>query len=82
MGKKLVFLAPPIILAVIGFITVGGAVVQILWNWLLPSLFGVRAITFWQVLGILALCRMGDGDGGPARRIRCERPPRVHSRSG
>ena len=32
--------------------------VRLLWNWLLPSLFGWRLITFWQALGILVLCRI------------------------
>jgi hypothetical protein len=29
-----------------------------LWNWLLPPLFGWRLVTFWQAVGILALCRI------------------------
>ncbi len=29
-----------------------------LWNWLLPELFGWRQITFWQAVGLLALCRI------------------------
>jgi hypothetical protein len=32
----------------------GEAVLQ-LWNWLMPSLFGLHPITFWQAVGILAL---------------------------
>jgi hypothetical protein len=35
-----------------------------LWNWLLPPLFGWRQITFWQALGILALCRILFGGFG------------------
>jgi hypothetical protein len=35
-----------------------------LWNWLLPPLFGWRPITFWQALGILALCRILFGGFG------------------
>jgi hypothetical protein len=27
-----------------------------LWNWLMPFLFGVPVITFWQALGISFLC--------------------------
>jgi hypothetical protein len=27
-----------------------------LWNWLMPELFGVQAISFLQALGLLALC--------------------------
>jgi len=43
---------------VLVFIAVGGAIVQLLWNWLLPPIFGWRAITFWQAVGLLALCRI------------------------
>jgi hypothetical protein len=56
--KKLVLIAPLAILAMLAFIVIGGEVVLHLWNWLLPSLFGWRQITFWQALGLLALCRI------------------------
>jgi hypothetical protein len=36
---------------------VGGAV-MLLWNALLPPLFGWTAITFWQALGLLVLSRI------------------------
>jgi hypothetical protein len=62
--KKWIFLAPLAILALLLFIVIGGAVVMQLWNWLLPSLFGWRQITFWQALGILALCRILFGGFG------------------
>lgn len=52
------------IVAVSVLIAVGGQVVLHLWNWLLPSLFGVRQITFWQAIGILALCRILFGGFG------------------
>ena len=55
MKRKWIFLAP---LAMLLFIAVGGAIVQLLWNWLLPAVFGGHEITFWQALGILALCRV------------------------
>jgi hypothetical protein len=32
-----------------------GAVVRLLWNWLMPALFGLPAVTFWQALGLLVL---------------------------
>jgi hypothetical protein len=53
------------------FILLGGLVVQWLWNWLLPDIFGLRQITFWQALGLLALCRIlfgSFGRGGGHRR--------------
>jgi hypothetical protein len=64
MRKRLIFIAPLAILGILAFIAIGGAVVQHLWNWLLPTLFGGRPITFWQALGILALCRILFGGSG------------------
>lgn len=52
------------IVAVALFVAVGGQVVLHLWNWLLPSIFGVRQITFWQAIGLLALCRILFGAWG------------------
>jgi len=70
MRWKWIFIAPAAILAILLFIAIGGQVVLHLWNWLLPPLFGWRQITFWQALGILALCRIlfgGHGWRGPGR---------------
>ena len=53
--NKFRFLAPIVFLiAAAGFSTV----VMLLWNWLMPSLFGLITISFWQALGILVLCRL------------------------
>lgn len=27
-----------------------------LWNWLMPDLFGLSQVTFWQALGLSLLC--------------------------
>jgi hypothetical protein len=75
--RKLIFIAPLAILAMLLFIAVGGEIVRLLWNWLLPSLFGWRLITFWQAVGLLALCRIlfgglglhGHGHSNFRRRI-------------
>lgn len=75
-GWKLAFLAPLALGGFALFIALGGALVQYLWNWLLPSLFGAPHISFWQALGLLALCRIlfggfgGHRGGGPGSRIR------------
>ena len=63
-SKKMLFMAPLAMLGMLLFITIGGAVVMRLWNWLLPDLFGWREITFWQALGLLALCRILFGGFG------------------
>ncbi len=44
-------------------------VVMSLWNWLLPALFGVARITYWQAVGILVLSKLlfgGIRGGGAA----------------
>jgi hypothetical protein len=45
----------------------GGAVLQ-LWDWLMPAIFGLHPISFWQAVGLLALSwilfgRFGGGHG-------------------
>jgi hypothetical protein len=65
--KKLLFIAPLGLLAVALFIFIGGEVVKLLWNWLLPPLFGWRQLTFWEALGLLALCRILFGGIGGHR---------------
>lgn len=62
--------APLGILAILLFAFIGGEIVRLLWNWLLPPLFGFPQITFWQALGLLALCRIlfgGFGSHGSSR---------------
>jgi len=58
MRKKMIWIAPLAILGVVIFTWIGGEVVMLLWNWLLPALFGWPQITFWQALGLLVLCRI------------------------
>jgi hypothetical protein len=58
MRWKMIFIVPFAILAMALFVVIGGEVVMRLWNWLLPPLFGWRQLTFWQGLGLLALCRI------------------------
>lgn len=29
--------------------------IQLLWNWLVPTLFGGPIVTFWQAFGLMAL---------------------------
>ena len=70
--KRWIFVVAP--LALVLFVFVGGEVVKNLWNWLLPPLFGWRLLTFWQALGLLALCRILFGNwahhGGPRPHFR------------
>ena len=52
--KRAIFI--PIAIAAGVFIF--GSVVMLLWNALLPALFGLKTITFWQALGILVLSKI------------------------
>jgi hypothetical protein len=74
MRRKWIFLAPAAIAGMLLFIALGGVVVQQLWNWLLPPIFGWRELSFWQALGMLALCRILfgglGGHGSPRSNIR------------
>lgn len=55
-------IAPP---AFVLFVWVFGELVKYLWNTLLPPLFGLHMITFWQALGLLLLSRILFGSWGP-----------------
>ena len=68
---RMIVIAPLAILGILIFTAIGGGVVMLLWNWLAPELFGIRLITFWQAIGLLALCRIlfgGFGLGGGGHR--------------
>ena len=50
---------------IVGYILLAAAaivafsyVTMLLWNWLIPPIFGLTAICFWQALGLLVLCRL------------------------
>ena len=73
------------IAAVVLVATIAGYVVAWLWNWLMPQLFGLPAVTFWQALGLLALCRIlfggtGRGGGRPRREYTPEEKARFRER--
>ena len=78
MARRMILIVPLALVALMVFIAVGGVVVRLLWNWLLPPLFGFPRLDFWQALGMLALCRIlvggfgvrGGGRSGLRRRMR------------
>lgn len=41
-----------------------GNLIMWLWNWLMPSLFGLRTIGFWEGLGLFLLAKILFGFGG------------------
>lgn len=60
-----------VLLAVVAF-AVFGLVVTQLWNWLMPAVFGLRTITFWQALGLLLLGKLLFGGFGGFHRHRSD----------
>lgn len=41
-----------------GLAVLFGYFVMLLWNWLMPGIFGLTSITFWQAVGIIILARL------------------------
>jgi hypothetical protein len=75
------FMVPAAILGIVLVIAIGGTLVRLLWNWLLPPLFGFPQVTFWQALGLLALCRiLFGGTGRHGGYYRSERRRRMRER--
>lgn len=52
------------ILAGIVLIFLLGYVTLWLWNWLIPDIFGLTPITYWQAVGLLALAKILFGSFG------------------
>lgn len=74
MRKKwwMFLLIPP---AMVLFGWLFGEIVMHLWNWLMPAIFGLKLISFWQAIGLLILARilvggLGGGSNNSRRRQR------------
>lgn len=52
-GKKIAF-----VFLGLAFFIIIVFVVMSLWNWLMPAIFGLELITFWQALGLLVLSKI------------------------
>ena len=52
---------------VLVFIFLFSIFVQLLWNWLMPGIFGLREITYLQAVGLLLLSRLLFGRVGQRR---------------
>ena len=81
--RKLIWFAPLALLGMALFVFLGGTIVMLLWNSLVPPIVGARAITFWQALGLLVLCRIlfgGFGFGMHGRRMEDRMTPEERER--
>lgn len=66
-GAKLIGLIMLGLMAAMLFAFIFGFFVRILWNWLMPDLFSLKEITFWQAFGIIILARLVFGSRGVSR---------------
>lgn len=68
-GRKRMLMIAPFAL---GFIALFGFVVMWLWNWLMPDLFGLKTISYWQGWGLIILGKIlfGGFHGSGAGRWR------------
>ncbi len=65
----------------IGFIFLFGLIVMLLWNWLMPDIFGLKRLTYWQAWGLLILCTiLFKGFNAGNRGSRSDRKRRRHLR--
>ena len=66
MKRRFFFFIPFLIAAAV---LLFGGLVMWLWNNILPAVLGVGALTFWQAVGLLVLCRIlfGGFRVGPSR---------------
>jgi len=62
-GYKFVIGAPIAVAAILFLVSYA---VMLLWNCLIPGIFGYSVITFWQAMGLFVLCKLlfGFGRGG------------------
>jgi len=62
--KRFIFI--PFLVIAFGFLV--SFLVMILWNYTMPSIFGLTTITLWQAMGLFILCKLLFGFGkGPKR---------------
>ena len=82
-GAKIAVMAAAAVVFVPAFFVLFGAVTMWLWNWLMPAIFKLPAIGFWQAVGILLLSQIlfRGGHMGRAGRRRWKKE-RIRERMG
>ncbi len=63
-----------IAILIVFFIALFGFVFQYLWNWLMPEIFGLTTITYWQAIGLMIFSKIlfGGFNGGDKDKSHCE----------
>ena len=60
-----------LVIIIVGLATTFGYVIMKLWNWLMPMIFGLPTLTFWQAAGLFILSKLllgGIGGGGKNKK--------------
>ena len=52
------------VIAAVGFAFLFGYAIMLLWNWLMPAIFGLITINYWQAVGIIILAKLIFGGFG------------------
>lgn len=78
-GHRIARAAKFILFAIVAALVLGFIILR-LWNWLMPAVFGLHAIGYWQAVGLLVLSKIlfggfrgGRWRGGRWRRRMMER---------
>jgi hypothetical protein len=67
MKRKIGHIVGITILGVLGAVCLGlilGYLVELLWNWLMPMIFGIKKIDYWQAFGLIILTKLLFGGMG------------------
>ena len=71
------------IVAATGFAFLFGYAVMLLWNWLMPLIFGLIKISYWQAVGIIILAKLlFGGFGGHHKHPKNKRDERFSRHKG
>lgn len=65
---------------IIGMAILFGFVIMWLWNWLMPMIFGLSTLTFWQAVGVFILAKillggcggLGGSDKSSSKSSKCK----------
>ncbi len=61
------------IIAIAGIAVLMGYVIMSLWNWLMPEIFGLTTISYWQAVGLFILAKfIFGGFGGSSDSSSCD----------
>ncbi|OQY37610.1 MAG: hypothetical protein B6226_05005 [Candidatus Cloacimonetes bacterium 4572_65] len=66
------------LLAIAGFGLLGGYVIKALWNWLMPDIFGLKVITYWQAVGLVVLSKILFGSNFSSSNTKSKSRKNIH----